>query len=147
MWSSDTDTFSYHLQLWLNNRSTGPSTPPATPPVSSLIEHTLPVSFGQLESVQTHCLCLCLLTLRRNIIWRKTDLTDTSNYTDAPLWNIFLSSPTFRQTSAIRSCQPIFYWRPVESNKTLLISSLILCSIALWQDAEAPCSDFKCQLF
>lgn len=39
---------------------------------------------------------------------------------------------------------PIFLH--TESHKALLIDSLILCCVALWQDAEAPCGDFKCQL-
>lgn len=45
---------------------------------------------------------------------------------------------------ALGCCQPIFF--RTESHKALLIDSLILCCVALWQDAEAPCGDFKCQL-
>lgn len=138
MCCSDTDTFSCHLQLWLKNRRTHPTNSPA----SSFKIH--PASFGQLENVQTSC--MCILTLKRNIIWIKTDLTGTSNDTDAPYGIYFCLLPHSGQLPPLEAASLFSSDRLVESHKALLIDSLVLCSTALWQDAEAPCSDFKCQL-
>lgn len=137
MCCSDTDTFSYHLQLWLKNRRTHPTNAPASFKIH-------PVSFGQLENVQTNC--MCILMLKRKIIWIKTDLTSMSNDTDAPLWNLCCLLPHSGQLPPLEAASLFSSDRLVESHKALLIDSLVLCSIALWQDAEAPCSDFKCQL-
>lgn len=132
--------FSYHLWLWLNYKSTHPS----TLLLAHCLKYTLSFSFEQLENVQRHCLCLRILTLKRNIIWIKTEHTNTQTPQMNP-YGIYSCLPLSGEHPPFKAANLFSSDRLVESHKAPLFAPLILCSLAIWQNAGAPWNDFKCQ--
>lgn len=120
MCGSDADASTCHLRLWLNNSSVHP---PTLLPVRCL-KYTLSVSPGQLENVPTHCLCLCVSTLKKNIIWIDRSHRHTKQH-DAPLWKLFSSSPTFRRSSPLEAASLFSSDGLVETPCSLIPSSSV----------------------
>lgn len=134
MCSSDTDTFSYHLQLWLNNKSARPST---LLPVHCLICQFLLNSCKMFRLIGGACTFWCL---RGTFFWVKTQHTNTRT-SQMHLYGIYSCLPHSGEQPPFNVANLFSSDRLVESHKALLLASLVFCSFALWQNAQAPWND------